>query len=156
MLERRIVFLFALLFVAIFAGRVGAQSASLDQAKSIYANAASNGGAERASLEMARARASIDAADSAIANGHDRATADAMATQALHDAQAAEAANSRIHDRQVADSLHAYRLTQRCRNGSAMSSSSRTSSRTRRSSICARRTCSPSRSRIRFACSSIR
>jgi outer membrane protein OmpA-like peptidoglycan-associated protein len=61
---------------------------------------------------MARARASIGAADSAAANGHDVATTSAMGTQALHDAQAADAANSRIHDRQVADSLHAYRLTQ--------------------------------------------
>src|SRR5664279_4513781 len=112
MLERRMSALFALLFVAIFAGRASAQSASLDQAKSIYANVASNGGTDRASLEMARARASIAAADSAIANGHDKATSDAMATQALHDAQAADAANSRIHDRQVTDSLHAYRLTQ--------------------------------------------
>ena len=112
MLERRIPTLFALVFVAMFAGRASAQSAPLDQAKSIYASAAANGGSDRASLEMARARASIDAADSASANGHDKATADAMATQALHDAQAADAANSRIHDRQVTDSLHAYRLTQ--------------------------------------------
>lgn len=112
MLERRMSALFALLFVAIFAGRASAQGASLDQAKSIYANVASNGGTDRASLEMARARASIAAADSAVANGHDKATSDAMATQALHDAQAADAANNRIHDRQVTDSLHAYRLTQ--------------------------------------------
>ncbi|MEO7039692.1 MAG: OmpA family protein [Gemmatimonadaceae bacterium] len=102
----------AFVLAGVFAGRASAQSATLDQAKSIYANAASNGGTNRASLEMARARASIDAADSAAANGHDTATSDAMATQALHDAQAADAANSRIHDRQVADSLHAYRLTQ--------------------------------------------
>jgi outer membrane protein OmpA-like peptidoglycan-associated protein len=112
MLERRKSSLFALLFLAAFAGQASAQRTTLDQAKSIYATNASNGGSERASLEMARARASIDAADSAIANGHDEATADAMATQALHDAQAADAANSRIHDRQVTDSLHAYRLTQ--------------------------------------------
>ena len=104
--------LFALLFVVIFAGHASAQGASLDQAKSIYANAASSGGTDRASLEMARARASIAAADSAVANGHDMATSDAMATQALHDAQAADAANTRVHDRQVTDSLHAYRLTQ--------------------------------------------
>ncbi len=112
MLERRIPALCAFVFLAIFTGRVGAQSATLDQAKSTYATAAANGGSDRASLEMARARASINAADSALANGHDKATSDAMATQALHDAQAADAANNRIHDRQVADSLHAYRLTQ--------------------------------------------
>ncbi|MDB4910680.1 MAG: hypothetical protein JWO39_1503, partial [Gemmatimonadetes bacterium] len=112
MLERRIPALCALGMLALFAGRAGAQSSSLDQAKTIYETVASSGGTERASLEMARARSSIDAADSAKSNGRDRAIADAMATQALHDAQAAEAANSRIHDRQVADSLHAYRLTQ--------------------------------------------
>lgn len=112
MLARRIRALWAVLFVAIFAGRASAQSTSLEQAKSIYASAASNGGSDRAALEMSRARASIEAADSAVANGHDKATSDAMATQALHDAQAADAANNRIHDRQVADSLHAYRLTQ--------------------------------------------
>jgi outer membrane protein OmpA-like peptidoglycan-associated protein len=112
MIERRVPAVCAFLFLAIFAGRAHAQSATLDQAKSIYASAASNGGSDRASLEMARARASIDAADSAVAKGHDQATSEAMATQALHDAQAADAANNRIHDRQVADSLHAYRLTQ--------------------------------------------
>jgi len=89
-----------------------AQSTSLDQAKTIYAAVDATGGTDRVSLEMARARASIGAADSAAVNGHDMATTDAMATQALHDAQAADAANSRVHDRQVADSLHAYRLTQ--------------------------------------------
>lgn len=112
MLERRIPALCALAMLALLAGRAGAQSSTLDQAKSIYETVASSGGTDRASPEMARARASIDAADSAMSNGHDRATADAMATQALHDAQAADAANSRIHDRQVADSLHAYRLSQ--------------------------------------------
>lgn len=109
---RLIISVWAFVLVGVFGGRASAQSTSLDQAKSIYANAASNGGTDRASLEMARARASIDAADSAAANGHDAATSEAMATQALHDAQAADAANSRIHDRQVTDSLHAYRLTQ--------------------------------------------
>jgi outer membrane protein OmpA-like peptidoglycan-associated protein len=94
------------------ASTANAQGTSLDQAKTIYEAVDATGGADRVSLEMARARASIDAADSAAANGHDLATTDAMATQALHDAQAADAANSRIHDRQVADSLHAYRLTQ--------------------------------------------
>jgi outer membrane protein OmpA-like peptidoglycan-associated protein len=111
MLDRRTPALCALL-LAIVAGRASAQSTSLDQAKVIYSTAAASGGSDRASLEMARARASIDAADSAASNGHDRATSDAMATQALHDAQAADATNSRIHDRQVTDSLHAYRLTQ--------------------------------------------
>ena len=89
-----------------------AQSTSLDQAKTIYAAVDATGGTDRVSLEMARARASIGAADSAAVNGHDMAMTDAMGTQALHDAQAADAANSRVHDRQVADSLHAYRLTQ--------------------------------------------
>ncbi len=112
MLERRIASLFALVFLLVFAGRASAQSTTLEQARSIYSNADSAGASSRASLEMARARASIDAADSAIANGHNQALADALATQALHDAQAAEAANTGIHDRQVADSLHAYRLTQ--------------------------------------------
>ncbi len=112
MLEHRVSAVCAFLFLSIFATQAHAQSTSLDQAKSIYASVASNGGSERASLEMARARASIDAADSALARGHDQATSDAMATQALHDAQAASAANDRVHDRQVADSLHAYRLAQ--------------------------------------------
>lgn len=98
--------------VALFAGRAGAQATSLEQAKSIYAGADSSGGSDRASLEMARARASIEAADAAVADGRDREISDAMATQALHDAQAADAANSRARDRQVVDSLHAYRLTQ--------------------------------------------
>ncbi|MBA2686071.1 MAG: OmpA family protein [Gemmatimonadaceae bacterium] len=112
MLERRIPSLFALMFVIIFAGGASAQSTTLEQAKGIYTNVDSNGGSNRAPSEMARARTSIDAADSAIANGHNQALAEALATQALHDAQAAEAADSRIHDRQVTDSLHAYRLTQ--------------------------------------------
>jgi outer membrane protein OmpA-like peptidoglycan-associated protein len=104
--------LFALAMIALVGSRASAQGTTLEQARSIYESVASSGGIDRVSLEMARARASIDAADSARANGHDQATADAMATQALHDAQAADAANSRIHDRQVADSLHAYRLSQ--------------------------------------------
>ena len=112
MLEHWVSAVCAFLLLTIFAAQVHAQGASLDQAKSIYASVASNGGSDRASLEMARARASIDAADSALARGHDQATSDAMATQALHDAQAASAANDRVHDRQVADSLHAYRLAQ--------------------------------------------
>ena len=101
-------------FVMSFAcvATASAQSTSLDQAKSIYATVDATGGSDRASLEMARARASISAADSAQASGRDKAIVEAMATQALHDAQAADAANTRIHDRQVADSLHAYRLTQ--------------------------------------------
>jgi len=102
----------AIFLVAVVAVRADAQNTSLDQARSIYERVDSAGGVNRASLEMARARASIDAADSARVNGHDLATSDAMATKALHDAQAADAANTRIHDRQVADSLHAYRLTQ--------------------------------------------
>jgi outer membrane protein OmpA-like peptidoglycan-associated protein len=112
MSTRQSTMLFAVALLALIAGRASAQSSSLDQARSIYETVASTGGSERVSLEMARARASIDAADSATSNGHDRVTSDAMATKALHDAQAADAANSRIHDRQVADSLHAYRLTQ--------------------------------------------
>src|SRR6476646_9457128 len=112
MMERRILAACVFLFLVIIAPRAHAQNTSLDQAKSIYATAASNGASDRAPLEMARARASIDAADSAIANGHDQATSDAMATQALHDAQAADAANNRVHDRQVVDSLHASRLAQ--------------------------------------------
>jgi len=101
-------------FVISFASvaTANAQSTSLDQAKTIYQTVDATGGSDRASLEMARARESIRAADSAEAQGRDKAIIDAMATQALHDAQAAETANSRIHDRQVADSLHAYRLTQ--------------------------------------------
>ena len=109
---RRISALCAIVFSFACASQASAQSTSLDQAKSIYQTVDASGGADRASLEMARARASISAADSAAASGRDKAIIDAMATQALHDAQAAEAANSRIHDRQVADSLHAYRLTQ--------------------------------------------
>ena len=112
MSTRRIPTLFAFALLGVIAGRASAQSSSLDQARSIYETVAATGGTERVSVEMARARASIDAADSAKSNGHDQATSDALATQALHDAQAADAANSRIHDRQVADSLHAYRLTQ--------------------------------------------
>jgi outer membrane protein OmpA-like peptidoglycan-associated protein len=112
MSTRRIPTLLAFALLAVAAAGASAQSSSLDQAHSIYQTVASTGGSDRASLEMARARASIDAADSAKSNGHDQATSEAMATQALHDAQAADAANSRIHDRQVADSLHAYRLTQ--------------------------------------------
>jgi outer membrane protein OmpA-like peptidoglycan-associated protein len=112
MSTRRSSTLFAVALLALVASRASAQSSSLDQARSIYQTVASTGGTDRVSLEMARARTSIDAADSAKANGHDQATSDAMATQALHDAQAAEAANTRIHDRQVADSLHAYRLAQ--------------------------------------------
>ena len=112
MLAPRLSPLCAFVFLIVFAESARAQDTTLDQARSIYASAASNGAAERASLEMARARASIDAADSAIASGRDKAISDAMATQALHDAQAADAANSRAHDRQVADSLHAVRLTQ--------------------------------------------
>lgn len=112
MFERRIPALCAFALLALVTGRVGAQSTSLEQAKAIYETVASSGGIDRASLEMARARASIEAADSAKTANRDRAIADAMAIQALHDAQAAEAADSRIHDRQVADSLHAYRLTQ--------------------------------------------
>jgi outer membrane protein OmpA-like peptidoglycan-associated protein len=108
----RIPSLFAVALLVLVASRAGAQSSSLEQARSIYETVASTGGADRVALEMARARASIDAADSAKSRGHDQATVDAMATQALHDAQTADAANSRIHDRQVADSLHAYRLTQ--------------------------------------------
>jgi outer membrane protein OmpA-like peptidoglycan-associated protein len=98
--------------VALVTSRVDAQSTSLDQAKSIYETVASSGGTDRVSLEMARAKASIEAADSAKAANRDQAITEALATQALHDAQAAEAANNRIHDRQVADSLHAYRLAQ--------------------------------------------
>ena len=109
---RRISALCAFVFSLACAATAGAQATSLDQAKAIYAAADSAGGTERASLEMARARASIEAADSALANGHSGATFEAMATQALHDAQAADAANTRVHDRQVVDSLHAYRLTQ--------------------------------------------
>lgn len=112
MSRRRFPALFAFTLVALLAVRASAQSNSLDQARTIYERVDSAGGTSRASLEMARARASIDAADSARSNGHDLATAEAMATKALHDAQAADAANTRIHDRQVADSLHAYRLTQ--------------------------------------------
>ncbi|HMA00785.1 MAG TPA: hypothetical protein VKP02_00360, partial [Gemmatimonadaceae bacterium] len=112
MFRRPIFALFAFTLVALLAVRANAQSSTLDQARTIYERVDSAGGTNRASLEMARARASIDAADSARSNGHDLATAEAMATKALHDAQAADAANSRIHDRQVADSLHAYRLAQ--------------------------------------------
>ena len=109
---RRIPTLFAIALLVLMAGRATAQSSSLEQARSIYETVASTGGADRVALEMARARSSIDAADSAKANGRDEAIVSAMATQALHDAQAADAANGRIHDRQVADSLHAYRLAQ--------------------------------------------
>ena len=112
MSTRRIPMMFAVAMIALAGSRASAQGNTLEQARTIYETVASSGGIDRVSLEMARARASIDAADSAKANGHDQATADAMATQALHDAQAADAANSRIHDRQVADSLHAYRLSQ--------------------------------------------
>jgi outer membrane protein OmpA-like peptidoglycan-associated protein len=112
MLAPRLSALGAFVCLVVFTAGAKAQDSSLDQAKGIYATASSNGGSDRASLEMARARASIDAADSAIASGRDKAISDAMATQALHDAQAAEAANTRAHDRQVTDSLHAYRLTQ--------------------------------------------
>ena len=108
----RIPAMFAVALLVLIVGRASAQSSSLDQARSLYEAVASTGGTDRVALEMARARASIDAADSAKSNGHDEAIVSAMATQALHDAQAADAANSRIHDRQVADSLHAYRLTQ--------------------------------------------
>lgn len=109
---RRIPTLFAIALLVLMAGRATAQSSSLEQARSIYETVASTGGADRVALEMARARSLIDAADSAKANGRDEAIVSAMATQALHDAQAADAANGRIHDRQVADSLHAYRLAQ--------------------------------------------
>ena len=109
---RRISALCAFVVSFACAAAANAQSTSLDQAKAIYAAVDSTGGTERASLEMARARASISAAESAEASGRDKAITDAMATQALHDAQAADEANSRIHDRQVADSLHAYRLSQ--------------------------------------------
>ena len=111
MSTRRIPALIALALLML-AGRVGAQGSALEQARSIYDAVASTGGSDRVALEMARARTSMDAADSAKSSGRDEAIVNAMAVQALHDAQAADAANSRIHDRQVADSLHAYRLTQ--------------------------------------------
>jgi outer membrane protein OmpA-like peptidoglycan-associated protein len=112
MSTRRIPALIALALLMLLAGRVGAQGSALEQARSIYDAVASTGGSDRVALEMARARTSMDAADSAKSSGRDEAIVNAMAVQALHDAQAADAANSRIHDRQVADSLHAYRLTQ--------------------------------------------
>ena len=112
MSTRRISTLFAIALLALVAERASAQSGSLEQARSIYETVASTGGTDRVALEMARARSSIDAADSAKSQGRDESIVNAMAVLALHDAQAADAANSRIHDRQVADSLHAYRLTQ--------------------------------------------
>jgi outer membrane protein OmpA-like peptidoglycan-associated protein len=112
MSSRRISELFAISLLVLIAGRASAQSSALEQARSIYETVASTGGTDRVALEMARARASIEAADSAKSNGRDETIVSAMATQALHDAQAADAANTRIHDRQVADSLHAYRLAQ--------------------------------------------
>ncbi len=86
--------------------------ASLNQAKSIYQAVASSGGDGRVQAEMARARASIDAAEVAAKQGKDRAAIDALAGQALHDAEAAEAANMRAHDRAVADSLYGRRIAQ--------------------------------------------
>ncbi len=112
MSTRRISTLFAIALLTLIAGRANAQSSSLEQARSIYETVASSGGTDRVAPEMARARASIEAADSARSQGRDESIVSAMAILALHDAQAADAANSRIHDRQVADSLHAYRLTQ--------------------------------------------
>src|SRR5947209_6811834 len=108
MSTRRNSTLFAIALLVLTAGRASAQSGSLEQARSIYETVASTGGTDRVALEMARARSSIEAADSARSQGRDEAIVSAMAVLALHDAQAADAANSRIHDRQVADSLHAY------------------------------------------------